>query len=154
MKARLTMIALCVALNSPVLSSADEKSDASKAEKNSGAPEQSKAAKRTGTPIFKPTNEGSPMTRLGGATRMGLHTWYSHGSAQPRRVVKRFSSLAWSPDNKTLAFSSDMDPSGAFYVYTINAGGGDPQRLDRTKSAWPQQIMWRPQQPEAGRMVP
>ena len=86
--------------------------------------------------------------RLGGATRMGLHTWYSHGSAQPRRVVKRFCSLAWSPDNKTLAFSSDMDPSGAFYVYTINAGGGDPQRLDRTTSAWPQQIMWRPQQPE------
>ena len=71
-------------------------------------------------------------------------TWYSHGSAQPRRVVKTFTSLAWSPDGRTLAFSSDMDPGGAFYVYTISPGGGQPKRLDVTKSAWPNEIMWQP----------
>jgi len=81
--------------------------------------------------------------RLGGARRRGLVTWYSHGSAQPRRVMKTFSALAWSPDGKALAFSSDMDPTGAFYVYTIHVDGGEPQRLDGTKSAWPNEIMWR-----------
>jgi len=84
--------------------------------------------------------------RLGGADRAGLITWYSHGSAQPRRVVKTFTSLAWSPDGKTLAFSSDMDPSGAFYVYTISPQGGKPERLDVTKSAWPNEIAWQPRQ--------
>ena len=71
-------------------------------------------------------------------------TWYSHGSAQPRRVVKTFGALAWSPDGTTLAFSSDMDPSGAFYVYTISPDGGEPQRLDGTMSALPQEVMWNP----------
>ena len=60
MKACITMIALCLALSSPVSSAADAKSD---------APKQATAAKRTGLPKFKPTNVGSPMTRLGGATR-------------------------------------------------------------------------------------
>jgi len=82
--------------------------------------------------------------RLGGATRLGPHTWYSHGSAQPRRVVKTFTSVAWSPDGKTLAFSSDMSPNGAFYLYTISPDGGEPHRLDGTISAWPNEIMWRP----------
>ena len=82
--------------------------------------------------------------RLGGARRHGLMSWYSHGSAQPRRVVKTFTALAWSGDGETLAFSSDMDASGAFYVYTISPEGGEPHRVDQTKSAWAQQIMWRP----------
>ena len=82
--------------------------------------------------------------RLGGALRKGLMTWYAHGSAEPRRVVKTFCSLTWSPDGKTLAFSSDMDPSGAFYVYTISPEGGKPKRLDGTVSAWPNEIMWQP----------
>ena len=82
--------------------------------------------------------------RLGGASSRGLVTWYSHGSARPRRVVKSFGSLAWSPDGETLAFSSDVEPSGAFYVYTVTPDGGRPKRLDATKSAWPNQIMWRP----------
>jgi Tol biopolymer transport system component len=82
--------------------------------------------------------------RLGGAYRAGLMTWYSSGSAQPRRVVKTFQSLRWSPDGKTLAFSSDLDPSGAFYVYTIASEGGSPSRLDSTQSAWPNEIMWTP----------
>ena len=71
-------------------------------------------------------------------------SWYSHGGAQPRRVVKTFASLAWSPDGETIAFSSDMDPTGAFCVYTINPAGGQAKRLDATKSAWPNQIMWTP----------
>ena len=58
--------------------------------------------------------------------------------------MKTFTSLAWSPDGSTLAFSSDLDPSGAFYVYTISPRGGQPKRLDTTKSAWPNEIMWRP----------
>ena len=82
--------------------------------------------------------------RLGGAYRPGLNTWYSSGSAQPRRVVKTFESLTWSPDGKTLAFSSDMDPTGAFYVYTMPAEGGAPTRLDGTMSAWPNEVSWRP----------
>ena len=81
--------------------------------------------------------------RLGGARRHGLMTWYTHGSALPRRVVKTFTSLAWSPDGQTLAFSSDMDPSGAFYVYTVPAEGGELRRLDVTRSAWPNEIAWR-----------
>ena len=84
--------------------------------------------------------------RLGGARRSGMPTWYAHGSAQPRRVVKTFASLAWSPDSTALAFSSDMDRSGAFYVYTISPDGGEPRRLNGTKSAWPNEITWRPQQ--------
>jgi len=84
--------------------------------------------------------------RLGRAQRHPSVTWYSHGSAQPRRVVKTFTSLAWSSDGKTLAFSSDMDASGAFHVYTIAAEGGKPNRLNGTQSAWPQEIMWRPAQ--------
>ena len=82
--------------------------------------------------------------RLGGATRGGLMTWYSNGSAEPRRVVKTFESLRWSPDGEKLAFTSDMDPTGTFYVYTISAEGGQLKRLDATKSAWPNEVMWRP----------
>ena len=82
--------------------------------------------------------------RLGGARRHGVMSWYSHGSARPSRVVKTFCSLAWSPDAKTLAFSSDMHESGAFYVYTIPAEGGNPTRIELARSAWRQEIMWRP----------
>jgi Tol biopolymer transport system component len=82
--------------------------------------------------------------RIGGGQRHGLLSWYSHGSAQPRRVVKSFCSVAWSADGKTLAFSSDLDPTGAFYVYTVPVDGGKPERIELTKSAWPNQIMWWP----------
>ncbi len=82
--------------------------------------------------------------RLGGARRHGLMTWYTHGSALPSCVVRTFTSLAWSPDGKTLAFSSDMDPSGAFCVYTVPAEGGKPHRLGLTKSAWLNTVAWSP----------
>ena len=36
-----------------------------------------------------------------------------------------------------------MDPTRAFYVCTIPAQGGDPARVDLSKSAWPTDIMWR-----------
>ena len=67
MKARITMLALCVALSTPVVSSAEEKADDAKQEE--AATKQEKAVKRSGMPKFMPTNEGTPMTRLGGATR-------------------------------------------------------------------------------------
>ena len=70
-------------------------------------------------------------------------TWYSSGGASPRWVVKTFGEVAWSPDGKTFAFSSDMGEDGAFYVYTIPSKGGQPKRLDTTRSAWPQDVTWQ-----------
>lgn len=82
--------------------------------------------------------------RLRQVTYVGsVHTWYSHGSSQPRTVLKTFASLAWSPDGRTLAFSSDMDPGGAFHVYTIPVEGGAPRRIETTRSAWPNDVVWR-----------
>ena len=49
----------------------------------------------------------------------------------------------WSPDGRSLAFSSDMDPTGAFHVYTISPEGGKPRCINQTKSAWPSEICWR-----------
>ena len=81
--------------------------------------------------------------RLAQTTYAGpVHTWYSHGSAEPRRPLKVFSSLAWSPDGRTLAFSSDLSTNGTFYIYTIPTTGGDPTRLNSTLSAWPQKVAW------------
>ena len=80
--------------------------------------------------------------RLGGARRHGLMTWYSHGSAALPRVVKTFTSLKWSPNGETLAFSSDLDPSGAFYVYTVDVSSSSLRRLEATKSAWPNDVAW------------
>jgi TolB protein len=72
-------------------------------------------------------------------------SWYSKGGGSPRWVVKTFSSVKWSPDGKQVAFSSDMSEDGYFYVYLAPAaGGGKPKRLDATRSAWPNQIDWRP----------
>ena len=93
--------------------------------------------------IYESTQAIGP--RIGGAPAPDMLTWYAHGSARPRRVIKSFSSLAWSPDGKRLAFSSDVDPSGAFYVYTVPVKQkAQPKRIDSSKSAWPQQVMWRP----------
>ncbi len=100
--------------------------------------------KADGTENYRWLVDVSPTgPRLGGVGRVGSTTWYSSGSAQPRRVVKTFQSLTWSPDGKSLAFTSDMDPTGAFYVYTVNPEGGAPKRLDATLSAWPNEVAWR-----------
>ena len=64
----------------------------------------------------------------------GLQTWYSHGSALPSRVPKTFTSLAWSPDGKTLAFSSDMDPSGYNFLWTVAEDGTYLVRIDESFS--------------------
>lgn len=83
-------------------------------------------------------------TRLGGARRHGLMSWYSHGSARPRRVLKTSSTPQWSPNGKHIAFSSDLDSSGAFHVYTIPATGGEMNKLSATRSAWPNRVKWKP----------
>ncbi len=57
MKALASGMALCLALASSALYAAEKEAAPSKAEK------------RTDMPVFKPTNVGAPMTRLGGATR-------------------------------------------------------------------------------------
>ena len=69
----------------------------------------------------------------------------AHGSVQPRHVLRTFTSPAWSPDRTALAFSSDIDPGGAFYVYTIYLDGGEPRR---DEERWPNEIIWRPRKPE------
>ncbi|MDP6361549.1 MAG: hypothetical protein QF473_40980, partial [Planctomycetota bacterium] len=68
-------------------------------------------------------------------------TWYSMGSASPRWVRRNFGGLSWSADGKRLVFSSNMD-DGYFYVYILSLEGGEPRRLDQTKSAWLQEISW------------
>jgi hypothetical protein len=38
-----------------------------------------------------------------------------------------------------------MDPTGAFYVYTVLVQeNAKPERIDSSKSAWPQRVMWKP----------
>lgn len=56
------------------------------------------------------------------------------GSASRPFLLRRFSDLAWSPDSKTVAFRSDMDPSGYDFFYTVPAEGGVATRLDYTLS--------------------
>jgi Tol biopolymer transport system component len=78
----------------------------------------------------------------GGGLR-GIPTRYSSGSASRRWLPKRMAGLCWSPDSNHLAFSSDMDEDGAFYVYSLPREGGSPLALGATRSDWPQQVMWR-----------
>jgi hypothetical protein len=67
MKILVTVIALCLTLTSSA-AYADEKAAADKAATKADAA-KSEPAKTTLMPMFKPTNLGAPMTRLGGATR-------------------------------------------------------------------------------------
>jgi hypothetical protein len=60
--------------------------------------------------------------------------WYMGGDASQRWIVRAFKDIAWSPDGQTIAFRSDMDPSGYDFFYTVPAGGGDAVRLDNTLS--------------------
>ena len=75
----------------------------------------------------------------------GFPSWYAFGSAAPAWIVKQFYGLSWSPDGKKLAFSSDMDETGAFFVYVVPMGtktAGKPVKVPDSSSAWPQQVMW------------
>ena len=58
--------------------------------------------------------------------------WFVNGSASRRWLLHEFGNLQWSPDGASLAFQSDMDPSGYFFFHTIPAEGGDVRRLDAT----------------------
>jgi Tol biopolymer transport system component len=60
--------------------------------------------------------------------------WYDSGDASIRWIMRSFKDPVWSPDGKTIAFRSDMDPSGYEFLYTVPAGGGKPVRLDDTLS--------------------
>jgi hypothetical protein len=72
MKALVTVISLCLAL-APSASYADEKdaaqAAAAKSETAKSDTSESDPAKTAPMPMFKPTNLGAPMTRMGGATR-------------------------------------------------------------------------------------
>ena len=68
--------------------------------------------------------------------------WYSDYATSQRWVLRSFNGITWSPDRARIAFSSDMDESGDFYVYTIPAAGGDPARHGVTRSARAQGGLW------------
>jgi len=82
----------------------------------------------------------------GGAfNKPGYPSWYAFGSAAPVSLLKQFYGLSWSPDGKRLAFSSDMDKTGAFFVYVMPIAtktAGKPIKVPDSSSAWPQQVMW------------
>ena len=105
-----------------------------------GVPGDAEGEGQPGRILLEVAPQG-PRMGADGRREMG---WYSQGGALPSRAPKTFGSVSWSPDGRTLAFSSDMDSSGDFYVYTISAEGGEPRRVDPTRSAWPQDVMWRP----------
>lgn len=56
-----------------------------------------------------------------GGGRKGFPTWYSFGTQAPAWTVKTFHGVSWSPDGRELAFSSDLDPTGTFQIYTVRA---------------------------------
>ncbi|MBB76876.1 MAG: hypothetical protein CMJ75_20415 [Planctomycetaceae bacterium] len=91
-------------------------------------------------------SKGPQRPRTGGEQKgkMTGAGWYSDYSTSQRWVLRSFSGITWSPDSAQIAFSSDLDESGDFYVYTIPAGGGDAIRIDVTRSAWAQWCTWSP----------
>jgi len=77
MKTLITVIALCLALAFSVSHAAKESAgDNDAAESNAAESNaaESKPAKLAAMPVFKPTNVGAPLTRLGGATRSATGT--------------------------------------------------------------------------------
>ena len=92
-------------------------------------------------------NAGLVMPHPGGGAfnKPGYPSWYAFGSAAPATILKQFYGLSWSPDGKKLAFSSDMDKTGAFFVYVMPIAtktAGKPVKVPDSSSAWPQQVMW------------
>ena len=64
--------------------------------------------------------------------------WYTDYSASQRWIPRTFRGVSWLPDGTRIVFSSDLDESGDFYLYTLSSEGGEPVRLDETRSAWEQ----------------
>ena len=60
--------------------------------------------------------------------------WYYTGSASRRWLLKTFKDVQWSPDGKRIAFYTDIDPSGYFFIHTVSSDGGELTRLDDTLS--------------------
>jgi len=67
MKVLVTSIALCIALAASAVYAAEQ--DQAKADEAKTDDAKAEPAKPAAMPMFKPTNLGAPMTRLGGATR-------------------------------------------------------------------------------------
>lgn len=60
--------------------------------------------------------------------------WYLNGDASDPFILRTFKDLSWSPDGQTVAFRSNMDPSGYDFFYNVPVGGGEATRLDHTLS--------------------
>ena len=58
--------------------------------------------------------------------------WYFTGSASRRWLPKTFRDVRWSPDGTRIAFYTDIDPSGYFFIHTVASDGGALTRLDDT----------------------
>ncbi len=92
MKALTTAIAVCLALTPLALYAAEKQA------------EEPKAAKQAAMPQFKPTNVGTPMTRLGGATRGAMANAPRTEALVPEEVGHTLQSqpvLYWYLDAKT-----------------------------------------------------
>ncbi len=72
MKTLITLIALCLALAFSASYAAEKAAGEEDAAKSNAA--ESKTDKPAAMPLFKPTNVGAPLTRLGGATRSATST--------------------------------------------------------------------------------
>jgi hypothetical protein len=77
-------------------------------------------------PVRKPHPGGTDRPLVGG--------WYFDGSASHPFVVPTFRDLAWSANSETIAFRSDMDPSGYEFFFTVPATGGNVTRFTNTLS--------------------
>ncbi|MEO2045285.1 MAG: sugar-binding domain-containing protein [Pirellulales bacterium] len=60
--------------------------------------------------------------------------WYLGGDGSDPFILRTFEDLSWSPDGQTIAFRSNIDPSGYDFFYTVPVGGGEVTRLDNTLS--------------------
>ena len=102
--------------------------------------------KRLESGVFVITVDGKELTELVAREPLKIYPggdvpryqmvggWYFNGSASRRWLLHAFRDVHWSPDGATIAFTTDMDPSGYFFVHTIPAAGGTLTRLDATLS--------------------